>query len=247
MMKKFSYSYLNKFKQLEVQLKKVADVSSDVTQFKDILDRAKQNNPLIRYQEGLIWDLYGLRNVFAHADREKYIATVSKLAYDAIDNLINLIQNPPTVGDKFQKKVYWTIDEEIMKNVIQTMRQNLYTHIPVYKRIKGGYKFKGVFSESAMFYWLADNIKNIQLNFANQPIQNINLKYLNDPNDLYKFVAPDKSIFSVYEEFKSAISKRKRLGAIFITSSGNKDALPIGIITAWDLPEIESYFRNKIS
>ena len=91
-MKDSSYQYLNKFKQLETQLKRVAGISSDITQFKDILDKAKKNNFLVRYREGLIWDLYALRNVFAHADREKYIARVNKLAYEAIDNLINLIQ-----------------------------------------------------------------------------------------------------------------------------------------------------------
>jgi len=243
-MKDSSYQYLKKFKQLETQLKRVADNPSDVVQFKDILDKAKQNNPLIRYQEALIWDLYALRNVFAHADREKYIARVNKLAYEAIDNLIKLIQNPPTVGGKFKKKVYWVTEDTIIKDIIQTMRQNLYTHVPVYTKIEGKYKFIGVFSESTMFYWLADNIENIKVDFSIQPIQNLSHKYLNDPNDLYKFVAPNKNIFEVYDEFKNAISKRKRLGAVFITPSGHRDDLPIGIITAWDLPEIENYFTK---
>ncbi len=241
-MKDYSYQYLDKFKQLETQLKRVAGISSDICHFKDILDKAKQNSTLISYKEGLIWDLYALRNVFAHADRGKYIARVNKLAYEAIDDLINLMQNPPTVGDKFKKEVYWVTEEEIMKGVIQKMRQNLYTHVPVYTKVEGKYKFIGVFSESTIFYWLADNIENIKVDFSCQPIKNISRKYLNDPNDLYKFVAPNNTIFDVYKEFQNAISKRKRLGAIFITSSGHRDELPIGIITAWDLPEIENYF-----
>jgi len=241
-MKTPSHKYLRKFKELETWLKKISGVSSDATQFKDILDKAKQNSPLIKYKEWLIWDLYALRNVFAHADREKYIAEVNQAAYEMIDGLVNLISNPPTVGEKFKKEVYWVSEDEITEVVIKKMRENLYTHVPVYKESRDGYRFIGVFSESAVFYWLADNIQKGKADFYKQQIKNVNSKYLNDPNDLYKFVPPDKDIFEIYDEFKSAIGKKKRLGAIFITPSGIKDNLPLGIITAWDLPEIERYF-----
>src|SRR5680860_25759 len=240
-MAELSHKYLKKFKEIETQLKKMSRVSSDATQFKDILDKAKQNCPLIKYQEGLIWDLYSLRNIFAHTDREKYIAEVNQLAYKTIDSLVRLISNPPTVGEKFKQKVYWVLDNEITEVVIKKMRDDLYTHVPVYKKSDDGYKFIGVFSESAVFYWLADNIREGKAGFYKQQIKNVNPKYLNDPNDLYKFISPDKDIFEVYDEFKTAIGDRKRLGAIFITHSANKNELPIGIVTAWDLPEIESY------
>ncbi len=243
-MKKEDHPYISKWKNFETELKKISGVVSDATQFKDILDKAKQNSPLIKYKEGLIWDLYGLRNVFAHADREKYIAEVNKLAHEEIDGLIEMISNPPTVGQKFKKEVYWALEDEITEVVIKAMRKNLYTHVPVYKKNQNGHEFTGVFSESTILYWLADNIQEGKADFYKQQMKDINPKYLNDPNDLYKFVSPDKDIFTVYDEFKKAIGGKKRLGAIFVTPSGKKNELPVGIITAWDLPEIESILAD---
>jgi len=236
--------YLEKFKNLEAHLKRTSGVSSDRTQFKDMLDKARQKSPVIKYKEGLIWDLYGLRNVFAHADREKYIAEINHFAYEAIDNLVELISNPPTVGEKFQKEVYWVSENEITEVVIQEMREKLYTHVPVYRKIEENYKFIGVFSESSVFCWLADNIREGRADFYKKQMKNINPKYLNDPNDLYKFIASNKNIFEAYDDFKVAVGKGKRLGVIFITPSSKRDEIPTGIITAWDLPEVEKYFNQ---
>ncbi len=241
-MKKEEHPYFNKWKNLETKLKKIAGVSSDATKFKDTIDKAKRSCPLIKHREGSIWDLYGLRNVFAHADHEKYIAEVNQLAYREIDNLISLIDNPPTVGEKFTKEVYWVSEDKITESVIQKMRKNLYTHVPVYRKERDNYKCIGVFSESTVFYWLADNIKEGKADFYKKLIKDVNPKYLNDPNDLCEFISPEKDIFTVYDDFKKAIGKGKRLGVMFITPSGQKNELPIGIITAWDLPEIEKYF-----
>ena len=46
--------------------------------------------------------------------------------------------------------------------------------------------------------------------------------------------------------FEEAIEKGRRLGALVITKSGKKDELPIGIITAWDLPRIDQYIESSI-
>ena len=241
-MQTITQQFLNKYKKLEAELKQLAGVHSDFTNFRVILDKAKANNVVIQYQEKIIWDLYGLRNVFAHSDREKYIAKVNKLAFNELDKMLNLLNNPPTVGDIFKGQVFLAETNNRIEKILKRMQENLYTHIPVYN----GSKFIGVFSETTILELVVENIKRKKekrTELLNGLIGEITPKYLNNQNNRYEFVPANCDIFTVLKMFENAISKKQRLGAIFITPNGNKHRRPIGIITAWDLPKIKNYLK----
>jgi CBS domain-containing protein len=238
-MAKFNLKYLKEFKKLETELKRIANASSDVSRFGEILTKAKSKNPVVQFKEGIIWDLYGLRNVLAHADRDKYIAEVNELAFNTIKELLKLLEHPPIVGDIFKTKVYTTGVEDITEVVVKTMQRELYTHVPVYS----GRKFVGVLSETTILDWLVENIKEGKAQFYKQKVGQINPKYLHPFTNRHKFISPRVSIFEVIKMFEDAVSKRERLGVIFITSSGRENEEPVGIITAWDLPKIKEYLK----
>jgi len=231
--------YLEYFKKLETKLRKIAGSASDTSSFRDILRLAKQRNPLIQFKADLIEDLYGLRNVFAHKDRDKYIAEVNQLAFNSIDEILKLIESPPQVGNIFKKKVYSVDTNNITEIVLREMQKNLYTHVPVYDNGK----FIGVLTETTVLEWLVENIKEGQAQFYKQTISRINRKYLNSPNNLYRFVPPNLNIFETFKMFEETIEQNKRLGVIFITENGGKNGKLIGIITAWDLPKIKEYLK----
>src|SRR5680860_449356 len=221
--------FFKEFKKLEKKLREVSGVTSDTENFREIIKKAKKNNPIIEYKEEIIWDLYALRNVFAHKDRSKYIADVNKLAFDRLDETIELLKNPPKVGQSFKKDVYSATTEDIMETVMCKMRENLFTHVPVYENKK----FVGVFSETTVFDWFADCSENRNSDFYLKPLSHINKKYFNSRNNLHKFIPRDLDIFSAYKVFEDNILNGKRMGAIFITKNGREDDELIGIITAW--------------
>jgi CBS domain-containing protein len=231
--------YLKEFKKLEKKLRGVSGVTSDNAHFDEIIKKAKQNNPIVEFKEGIIRDLYALRNVFAHKDRERYIAEVNELAFDSLGEIIKLLENPPKVGKVFEKEVYSVTTEEITEVVLRNMKENLYTHVPVYEN-EG---FVGVFSETTIFDWLIDNIERGRADFYKQTLEQVNRKYLNSPNNLYKFVSAELDIFSARKIFEDTIWDGKRMGVIFITKGGKKDEKPTGIITAWDLPKIKEFLK----
>lgn len=241
----YQHEYLDAFKELESLLKRCANVSSDATQFKDVVDKAKSKNSAVKHYESLIWDLYGLRNVFAHADRDKYIAEVNDVAYEKINELIEILQDPPKAGEVFKADVYYAttrdITEEVLKRMMDNEAKHIYTHVPVYE----GSGFIGVLSETTVLRWLIENVKEGEAQFYKKTVSDINRKYLNSPDNKHHFVSHDKSVFEIKEMFDKAIQKGERLGVVLITNTGNKNEQLLGIVTAWDLPKIDEYLATQ--
>lgn len=229
--------FLTAFKKLEEKLKKVAQAPADHTHFREIIAKAKDKNPLIALKEGMIWDLYGLRNVFAHKDRDKYIAEVNALAMDETTKLLELLEHPPTVGQSFRTDMYIASLDTMTETVLRTMKEELYTHVPVYE----DEKFIGVLTETTVLDWLVEKINAGKANFDKQFVRDIKRAYLHSPTNKFEFVAEDRSVFDVLKLFEDSMLAGERLGAVFVTTDGKKDRRPIGIITAWDLPRIKEH------
>lgn len=233
--------YLKEFKRLETKLRLISR-TGDGERFYSILDKVERDNYLIKAKRNLILDFYALRNVFAHAERDKYIAEIKEFAFQELQKIIKLLENPPTVGVVFKTEVYTTTPKEITEVVLRKMSENLYTHVPIYQNGK----FYGTLSESTLLSWLVDNIKEGKAQFYKRLIGDIRKEYLFNENDKVDFISETKSIFEVQAMFEEAIRRVQRLGALIITKSGKKDEKPIGIITAWDLPRIDQFIERNI-
>jgi len=234
-------TFIQEFKRLESKLRAISR-AGDNDRFYDILDKVEKNNYLIKTKRSLLLDLYALRNVFAHADRDKYIAEIKDIAFEEIKKITKLLSNPPTVAEVFQAEVFTASPNEITEVVLREMNDKLYTHVPIYQNGK----FYGTLSESTLLSWLLDNIKEGRAQFYKRLIKDIKREYLFNENDIVDFISGTTSIFEVQAMFEEAIEKGRRLGALVITKSGKKDELPIGIITAWDLPRIDQYIESSI-
>lgn len=226
--------FLTEYKKLETLLKRISNTTSDFAKFSDIINNAKSQNAVVVYKESVIWDLYGLRNVFSHGDRSSYVAEVTEFAFKELENIINLLKNPPTAYDVFKRDVYCAKSSDITDEVINKMKENIYTHVPIYE---DGVLI-GVFSETSLFDWLADNIDKGNAKFNKQRMSIFNKKYLNCKSNFCGYIKKDTNVFDIQKRFEDAILKKNRLGALFITDNGEKNKEIVGIITAWDLPEI---------
>jgi CBS domain-containing protein len=226
------------FKQLETRLKGIAGVSSDATQFKDIIDKAKKNNPYVEYKEDIIWDMYGLRNVFSHCDRDKYIAEVNNLAFEELNTIIKNIENPPKAGDVFKTEMFTaTLDDDVYP-VLKKMKEEIYTHVPIYDF---EHQFIGILNESTVLNWLVANLVDGKANFSKKQLSDFDRNFLHTDENKCEFITKDLDVFSVQKMFDKYMLSGQRLGCVVITSSGDKSEDPLGIITAWDLPEIRKH------
>lgn len=234
-------NYLEEFKRLETKLRLISR-ADDGDRFYTIIDKVEKKNYLIKTKRNLLLDLYALRNIYAHADRDKYIAEIREFAFQELQNILGLLENPPTVGTIFKTEVYTITPDEITDVVLGNMKNKLYTHVPIYQ----DGKYYGTLSESTLLSWIVDNIHKGRAQFYKKLIRDINKEYLFNVDDVVDFIPESKNIFEVKNMFEEAIGKSKRLGALIITPTGKKNEKPIGIITAWDLPRIDQFIERNI-
>ena len=240
------HQYLTEFKKLEARLKSIPNLGDGV-RFNDILDKAAQVHPFINEEKNLISDLYGLRNVFAHADRSKYIAEVNDLAFKSLARILDLLKNPPKAIDFVrnilgQKNVFWVKSSTELKKVINVMAGKIYTHVPIYQEKR----CTGVFTETSLLLWLKNNIQRSGVaQFHKKYMDDINPNYINPDTSANRciFKKSSSSIFDIWQEFREYIKKGERLGAIILTKDGKRASKPDGIITSWDLPKIHDYLK----
>lgn len=231
-------NYLELFKKLEAKLKELAGNCGD-TKFGDIVKKASDKNYYVKERRDILSDLYGLRNVLAHSDREKYISEINQLAFDEINDFLKNLEHPPKVNSVFSTEIYSVTTNDFLEDVLKKMKEKLFTHIPVYQDSK----FIGVLTETSILDWLVDNIHDGRAEFDKKTIAFINKRYLNCPTNRFRFISEKTSIFEVQELFEKAIKKEERLGVIFVTENGEKEEKITGIITAWDLPKIRTFLR----
>lgn len=231
--------FLDKFKRIESSLKRISRLSGDNVRFKELVSTSARINPVVQHKSNELWSLYGLRNVFAHGDRDQYIAEIKQIAFDQLDLILKLIDNPPVIGNIFSKSVFTASSNEITEVVLRAMQQKLYTHVPIYD----DNKFIGLLTETTLLDWLVENINEGRAQFYKRRICDINLSYLNSKANRFLFAPAGTSIFDVYQKFLNAIDGNARLGAILITENGKRDERLLGIITAWDLPKIQGYLE----
>lgn len=235
-MSKQTEAFIERFQDLEKLLKQVAG-SNDEERFPSVLKKVADRNAYISKNYSLILDLNSLRNVFVHQGRGKYIAKINNFALEELSKLIKTLKNPPSVISEFNQNVYQAKTTDFIASVMNTMREKIYTHVPVWENEE----FIGVFSYTSFFEWLSERqnrgVKSIS--FTKRFMDDINKKYLNPPNVNFQFIGELKNLYEIPSMFEDATKKRERLDCLFITQNGKRGEKIKGIITSWDLGSIQ--------
>jgi len=132
--------------------------------------------------------------------------------------------------------IYTTTLEDNALDVMQTMNDKVYTHVPVIENNK----MVGVFSENTILSYLSHHkealiFKDMKIKeFAEFiPLE----KHLSES---FEFVDRNALLIDVEELFRKGLVNRKRIGMVFITNSGKKDEELLGLLTSWDIAGKES-------
>ena len=135
--------------------------------------------------------------------------------------------------DVFAKKVYICRDTDLLHIVVGILGERGFTHIPVYSE---KWEFRWVISEKLIALWLSKQSKAGDMNnFHEIRIQDI---MIDTTHHEYVFIPSDSPVSSIESYFSSYMKERKKLGAIYLTASGDENEWIDGMVTAWDLPLI---------
>ncbi|MEH7495596.1 CBS domain-containing protein [Neobacillus niacini] len=175
-----------------------------------------------------------LRNAIVHEKMQVgyYIAEPNAKVVEHIEKIANVFNRPNYALSIATKNVlYFDYNDSILK-VTEAIRQYNYSKFPIYKNKE----FAGLLTASSIVKWMAQNMVSSSVNLDDTHIYDI-MKYEKDhPID---FVAKCTNIFDVETIFEKSHKVKKKLEGVIITENGKTDEAPLGIITPWDLIEID--------
>ena len=177
-----------------------------------------------KISENQLLGLINVRNAYIHSSS---LLEIKRYAVVLLRRLINTFCKKAKDIAILKSKIYKVAPETKIKLVINEMKDNLYTHVPIVQKKS----FYGVFSENTLLKAIAlgkwrDNLKILDV---------IDLCKNNKGTDDYKFLSEDANFYDVYELFQEYIDHGKRLGVVFLTKNGQEIGVINGLITAWDL------------
>jgi predicted transcriptional regulator len=223
----------------EVAFNQVHDAMKDIVKIND--DRfvvlvkvgAKKYQVIETFKKDL--EQYAkLRNAIVHEKMEVgyYIAEPNAKVVEHIEKIANVFNRPNYALSIATKKVLYFDNSESILKVTEAIRQHNYSKFPIYKNKE----FVGLLTAGSIVKWMAQNMVSSSVNLDDTHIFDI-MKYEKD--HLIEFVPKSTNIFDVETIFGKSHKVKKKLEAVIITENGKKDEVPLGIITPWDLIDID--------
>lgn len=223
----------------EVAFNQVHDALKDIVQISDnrfvvlVKVGAKKYQVIESFKKDL--EQYAkLRNAIVHEKMEVgfYIAEPNARVVHHIEKIANILSRPNyALSIATKNVVFFDYSDSILK-VTTAIKENGYSKFPVYKNNK----CLGLLTSSSIVKWMAQNLESSTVNLADIHVTDI-MNY--EKEHPLNFVAKEINIFEVEDIFEKAHKNKTKLEAVIITENGRSDEKPLGIITPWDLIEID--------
>lgn len=223
----------------EVAFNQVHEALKDIVQIKD--DRfvvlvkvgAKKYQMIDTYKKDL--EQYArLRNAIVHEKMEVgfYIAEPNAKVVSHIEKIANVFSRPNyALSIATKNVVFFNYQDSILK-VTAAIKEYGYSKFPIYKNKT----CIGLLTAGSIVKWMAQNMESNLVNLSDIHVSDI-MKY--EKEQPIEIVSKDINIFDVENIFEKAHKKKQKLEGVIITENGEADEVPLGIVTAWDLIEID--------
>lgn len=231
--KKLSERFEVAFNQIhEVLKKKVKAYTNSFTELVRI--GAPQHQVIKKYSDDLL-QYAKLRNAMVHEKTELgfYIAEPHENVVKRLEQISDLLHNRNYVLTIATKEPISYDLEDTIQDVILGMNHYNYSQYPIYD----GKECVGLLRNSAIVKWLAKNIVNHIVDLKNIKVRDI-ITYDKIDHPI-SFAPKSYTIFEIEDVFEQYHKEKKDLEMVIITENGLRNEKPLGIVTAWDLIEID--------
>ncbi|MEH7098029.1 CBS domain-containing protein [Neobacillus vireti] len=175
-----------------------------------------------------------LRNAIVHEKMEVgfYIAEPNAKVVHHIEKIANVLSQPNYAMSIATKRVvYFNHNDSILK-VTDAIKEYGYSKFPIYHNKK----CIGLLTAGTIMKWMAQNMENGMVNLSNIKVSDI-MEF--EKEHSIEIVSKDINIFEIENIFEKAHKKKRKIEGVIITENGKIDEVPLGIITAWDLIQID--------
>ncbi|WP_226670861.1 CBS domain-containing protein [Metabacillus litoralis] len=202
--------------------------------FMKLLSISSRKHHFIQSFYGDLKQFAKLRNALVHEklQTDTYIATPNEEIVLQIEKIARQLSAPPKVMKIATKTVVTLQSTHSIEYVIKTMATSSYNQFPIYQ----DHQFSFLLTEGALTNWLARHIKDGQINLTKSTADE--LKGYEDEHNV-SFVSKNMNILELEDLFEQFFQQKRKLEAVIVTENGSSNERPLGIITPWDLIEID--------
>jgi len=229
---KLSERFEVSFNLIHESLKKIVKIQDD--RFVVLLRTGAKNHHIIETYKRDLEQYAKLRNAMVHGKYEMnyYIAEPNIKVVEHIEKIATILSRPNYALSISTKEVVYYDSSDSILSMIDGIREYGYSQYPIYNN----HKCVGLLSTGSILKWMATNGVHSFSSLSDVKISEVmaggNLAPL-------VFVPKNMNLFEVEDLFETAHKNKRNLGAVIITENGHANEMPLGLITAWDLIEID--------
>ena len=220
------------FNQIHASLKRMVPAKTD--SFSKLVTFGAKNNSIIREYQDELYQYSRLRNAIVHDKVELgyYIAEPHEEVVNRIEKISAILSKPNYALEIATRPVITFDFEDTVEEVIQGIKIHGYSQYPIYN----SGKCVGLLRARGILQWMAKRFVNGIVDLKRIKVKDIYAKEHDHP---IEFVSKKANIFDVEEMFEKAHQRKSKLETIMITEHGYASEQPLGLITPWDLIEID--------
>ena len=218
------------------------------TSFRSLVDLYAGKNRAWKDAE-LLRTVAGLRNLLIHEKVEPYkypCVPTLELVEDletARDRLLH-----PARADRFARKVVTIQSDDSLAHVLKMIHELKITHFPVYEsgreysqsETQRGHHFAGVLTENGITRWLAEHASRDEslIELRDEPVREVLAREesAKGTRKNYEFAPRRARVEDIVQRFHD----NTYLEAVLVTEKGDAKETLLGIVTRWDVLNLES-------
>lgn len=221
------------FNRIHKALKKsVKNAKTD--KFTDLVYKGK-NHAFIRYYEHDLSQFAKLRNAIVHEKIEEgyYIAEPHNDIIEKIESIAEEFEKPQSALSIATKPVFYFQEEDKLADVLAAIKKHSHSQFPVYNADD---EYAWLLTSAEIVKYLANHFSDDKMDLNHVKVGEL---YHGGTKHHIVFVSQDSSVFEIEDIFEEYQGKNKKIEAVLITKTGSEKEQPNGIITPWDLLEVE--------
>jgi predicted transcriptional regulator len=220
------------FNRIHSRLKELSQANNS-DRFVDLLQDNKEKYSAIRFNFHKLKQYAKLRNAIVHEKIEDgfYIAEPHLSVVEEIEKISEDVYHPPSVYSLANKPVIYLKSHTPLTKILSLFAKYEYSQYPVYEN---GH-FKGLLTSGGITKWLS-NVEGGVHKINDTKAEDV-LKFEKRRN--VACLAKNANMYDMENVFHQFYENKQKLEAVLITEDGDQDQLPLGIVTSWDLLQID--------
>lgn len=220
------------FNQIHGSLKKIVKNTTN-DKFSALLRLSSHHRMIQAFQDEL-YQYAKLRNALVHEKKAMgyYIAEPHEEIVHRIENIAKVLSKPNyalTIATKTVITLDW---EDDLDEVMAKMKKFPFSQYPVYREKE----CIGLLTTRGMVNWMTDHVASRIVDLSDIKIRDV---FQYEQMHPIMFAPKNINILDAEDIFKNYHQQKQDLEMIIITENGNPNEAPLGVVTAWDIIEVD--------